>query len=42
MFCSNCGNESVDESKFCPKCGNKTGKTSNNDTLPETEYVLFL
>lgn len=25
-FCSNCGNEVVDEAVICPKCGVSTGK----------------
>lgn len=42
MFCSNCGNEIADESRFCPKCGAKLGESSdesatNNENYEETE-----
>ena len=30
-FCSNCGNEVVDEAVICPKCGVSTGQ---NTVLP--------
>lgn len=33
-FCSNCGNEVVDEAVICPKCGVSTGQNtavSNNN-----------
>lgn len=33
MYCGNCGQQIPDESKFCPKCGNKTsGSASSSNT----------
>ena len=34
MFCSQCGKEIADNSKFCPECGeNLSGDSSNKGTL---------
>ena len=33
MYCNKCGNELVDGSKFCSKCGAKTETINNNKTI---------
>ena len=39
MFCSNCGNEISNNSKFCPHCGEKL-TNDNNKNLPEGSELL--
>lgn len=34
MRCNNCGQEILDNAKYCPKCGNQIN--TNNDDLGKT------
>ncbi|MBQ6559081.1 MAG: zinc ribbon domain-containing protein [Clostridia bacterium] len=39
MFCQKCGNQTVDNSSFCPKCGYKFGEPISTQSQPQIIYV---
>ena len=39
MFCSKCGTQIADSSKFCPKCGEKTVVNTTSTPVPVVEVV---
>ncbi|WP_028234641.1 zinc ribbon domain-containing protein [Pseudobutyrivibrio sp. MD2005] len=40
MFCTKCGNELTDNSKFCPKCGTPVGAAEDVATNVETQTTV--
>ena len=40
MYCSQCGTESLAESKFCIKCGNSLSASSTKDAIDEQKGMF--
>lgn len=40
MFCSKCGNQLQDGTRFCPKCGNEVNGDNVAPTVKETKVIL--